>query len=296
MTRAIGSSLPPMEWLKSFEAAGRHGNFTAAGLETGLTQASVSQHIRALEDRLGVSLFRRLPRGVELTADGEAYLPHIQNALSLIKRGTDDLFGRPSKKITIAAPASIASLWIAPRLKAFSRSNPEVEVSISSIHRDIDYDAVESDFQIHYGNGDWSNLRSRKLFTEKLVPACAPQLLNQLKNKQEWQNQPLLAVKGFRDGWQEWAKATGRVPLASPKLRFDSFITALHAAESGAGILLCSLPLTQKHFDEQRLITLDKSPYTMPLGAWITWPKEQRMTRQQKDLIDILKSKPSERN
>jgi len=277
-----------MEWLKSFEAAGRHGNFTAAGTETGLTQASVSQHIRALEKRLGVSLFRRLPRGVELTAAGEAYLPHIQNALSLIKRGTDDLFGKPSKKITIASPASIASLWIAPLLKVFSINNPEVEVSISSIHRDIDYDAVESDFQIHYGRGNWSDRKSKKLFTEKLVPACAPQLLSQIKSIQNWQNQPLLAVNGFRDGWQEWAKAAGHAPLVSPKLRFDSFITALHAAESGAGILLCSLPLTQRHFDEQRLVPLDTTNHTMPIGAWITWPKDQRVTRQQSDLIKAI--------
>ncbi|MEH6402609.1 MAG: LysR substrate-binding domain-containing protein [Sneathiella sp.] len=290
MDKAMGTSLPPMEWLKTFEAAGRHGNFTAAGAEAGLTQASVSQHIRALEERLGVSLFRRLPRGVELTADGEAYLPHIQNALSLIKRGTEDLFGKPSRKITIAAPASIAALWVAPRLRAFSINNPEIEVSISTIHRDIDYDAVETDFQIHYGTGDWSNWKSLKLFTEKLVPACAPHLIKQFTSKQEWGNQPLLAVKGVRDGWQEWARNTGRAPLKSPRLRFDSFITALHAAESGAGILLCSVPLAQKHFDDQRMVALEEDRHTTSLGAWITWQKDRRLTSQQSDLLNALTS------
>lgn len=282
-----------MEWLRSFEAAGRHGNFTAAGLEIGLTQASISQHIRALEQHLGVSLFRRLPRGAELTADGEAYLPHIENALSLIKRGTDDLFGKPVKKITITTPASIASLWIAPRLATYSQNNPEVEVSISSIHRGIDYDATMSDFQIHYGDGKWREKECRLLFTERLVPACSPKLLEAMKNKDDWREEPLLAVKGIRDGWQEWAEATGQAPLKSPKLRFDSFITALHAAESGAGILLSSAPLTKKYFDDHRLVTLGRPPYTMSLGAWITWPKNQRLTRQQNELVSALELAPA---
>ena len=102
--------LPPLEWLRVFEAAGRLGNFTAAAAELGVTQATVSQRIGHLEARLDTHLFVRLARSVELTADGEAYLPHIKNALDAVRRGTADLFGTPRTRITIAASASVAAL------------------------------------------------------------------------------------------------------------------------------------------------------------------------------------------
>ena len=80
--------LPPLEWLRVFEAAGRLSNFTAAANELGLTQAAVSQRMRNLEEHLKTHLFLRLARGVELTAEGEAYLPHVQSALAAMRRGT----------------------------------------------------------------------------------------------------------------------------------------------------------------------------------------------------------------
>ncbi len=84
--------LPPLEWLRVFESAGRHLNFTEAANELSLTQATVSQRIQHLEHRLGLTLFRRLPRGVELTASGEAYLPIIAQALNVMAEGTHQLF------------------------------------------------------------------------------------------------------------------------------------------------------------------------------------------------------------
>ena len=92
--------LPPLSWLRAFEAAARHSSFTAAAAEIGLTQAAVSQHIRLLESHLKVSLFLRLRRGVELTAEGAAYLPHVQSGFGLIARSTRELFGSRSDDAT----------------------------------------------------------------------------------------------------------------------------------------------------------------------------------------------------
>ncbi|MBL4907254.1 MAG: LysR family transcriptional regulator [Sneathiella sp.] len=283
------NTLPPMEWLRSFEAAGRNGNFTAAANEIGLTQASVSQHIRALEEKLDILLFRRLPRGVELTADGEAYLPHIENALAVIKRGTADLFGRPRRKITIASPSSVSSLWVAPRLTTMSLSSTSLEISLSSVYREVDYDAVDSDYQIRYGNGHWPDRDATLLYTEALAPACAPDLLDSIEDG-HWQSLPFLTVKGSRDGWREWAKARDIRPVMTSRFRFDSFITALHAAEVGAGVVLASLPLIQTHLKRQTLTLLDPKPHVMSTGAWITWPHDRLLDKYHDELINFLRS------
>ncbi len=291
MTEENTESLPPMEWLRSFEAAGRLGNFTAAANEIGLTQAAVSQHIRSLESRLDILLFRRLPRGVELTADGEAYLPHIENALSVIKRGTADLFGRPRKHITIAAPASVLSLWIAPRLKKLEQSSSSANLSLSSIHREVDYEATASDYQVRYGTGKWAGRNAALLYREELAPACSPQLLSTVSPK-DWHTLPFLTVKGSRDGWREWARARKFSPVMTSRYRFDSFITALHAAEAGVGVLLASLPLIQDHVKRKSLTLVDPEPHNMPSGAWITWPQDRIEDKHHKELIDLLRSAP----
>src|SRR5580765_1950632 len=92
MTGFRSEKLPPLDWLRSFEAAARLSNFTAAAAELGLTQAAVSQHVRSLEDRLRQPLFIRLARGVELTPEGAAYLPHLQSAFAVIGNSTWELF------------------------------------------------------------------------------------------------------------------------------------------------------------------------------------------------------------
>jgi len=287
MTETKQSHLPSMEWLKSFEAAGRLGNFTAAGNEIGLTQASISQHIRTLENNLGTRLFRRLPRGVELTIEGEAYLGHVSNALSLIRRGTTELFGRPHrKKITIIGPASVAALWVSPRLNSFSKTNPDVEIAVSSIYRQVDYELVESDYEIRFGAGNWAGRRSVQLFQEKLLPVCAPHLIT---NETNWRDLPILAITGIRDGWHDWAQSGGQAPLDKPSLRFDSFLTAFHAARAGAGVVLASKPMIKTDLLQRTLIPVDDHTHNMSSGHWITWPQNQMTDTVHDDLISALR-------
>src|SRR5689334_17435096 len=119
--------LPPLDWLRVFEACARRENFTAAGADLGITQATVSQQIRLLEERLGVRLFVRLRRGVALTTEGAAYLPHVQSALLSLSRSTAELFGgRGQRAIALRSPISFAALWLAPRLASFGIAFPGV--------------------------------------------------------------------------------------------------------------------------------------------------------------------------
>ncbi len=267
-------NLPPLEWLRVFEASGRLENFTAAGREIGLTQATISQRISALEANLGVKLFRRLARGVELTADGDAYLPYVQNALSTLRRGTGELFEKPHTKCAIAAPASIAALWIAPRLSALSNSYPKIQISLSTIHRLADYDSIETNYEVRFGSGVWEGCEARELYRETLIPLCAPDLLSTV-NLRKWRDLPIIAVKGPREGWIEWARVTGERPAPTPSLRFDTMITALEAAGAGAGVVLASRPLAGKLLEHGALVDFGEKSFTMNAGSWLTWPRKR---------------------
>ena len=276
------ASLPPLEWLRVFEAAGRTGSFTAAALELNLTQAAVSQRIRNLEARLGRRLFVRLRRGVELSADGETYLPHVQTTLAALARSTADLFAAPRGRLTIATPLSVAELWIAPRLGALASELPSLEVSIAIIQRPVDYTSAEADFEVRFGAGDWPRRRGVRLYPEVLAPVAAPSLL---KSEANWRRLPQIAVSGPRDGWREWAAATGVAPPRPPQLRFDSFAPALAAALSGAGVLLGSLALIEPEIKAGRLVRLPEPQIEMPHAYWLSWDATAAMSREHTTLI-----------
>ena len=278
--------LPPLEWLRVFEAAGRLGNFTAAAKEIGLTQAAVSQRMRNLEAHLGVPLFLRLARGVELTAHGEAYLPHVQTALDSVRRGTVDLFSAPRTKISIAAPASVAVLWLAPRLTRISMLHQSLQVSVSSVHRPGDFDATQADLEVRFADLSQTDPDSELLYREEMVPCCAPHLLAEAESD-DWRDLPIVAVSGPRDGWQEWANAREESPLAQPVLRFDSMIAAQTAAISGAGVLLASLPLAIRAIEAGDLEQLETEPHQMDGGYWFRW-RQPRLSRALKDSFHQL--------
>lgn len=262
-------SLPPLEWLKVFEAAGRLANFTAAAEELHLTQAAVSQRIRKLEAWLGVALFQRQARGVQLTAEGDAYLVHVNAALGELARCTGDLFGRYRvRKITLAAPASVATLWLAPRLSVLRREQPGLALDIAAIYREADYAAVGADLEARFGAGRWPDRDGIRLFDEALAPVASPALIDGM-DPADWRGLPVLAVRGPRVGWAEWVSRSGEAAVPAAAYRFDSFVTALAAAEAGAGVLLASLPLAQSALAAGALVRLPGPVLTPGLGYWL---------------------------
>ncbi|MEQ8654984.1 MAG: LysR substrate-binding domain-containing protein [Kiloniellales bacterium] len=280
------SSLPPLEWLRVFAAAAEAGNFTAAAAELNLTQAAVSQRIRNLEARLGRSLFTRLPRGVELTADGEAYAPHVRQALAALERSTADLFSAPRARLSISGSASVIALWITPRLPELLARFPNLQVSFATVQRSSDYAAAQADLEIRFGSGAFPGQRARKLFDEVLVPVAAPALLSGAS--QDWRRLPQIALNGPRDGWREWAAAAAVPPPPQPRLRFDSFTQALTAAIAGQGVLLASLPLSLAAIENGSLRRLPERELRMEQGYWLTWSETQARYRNHDAIVSAL--------
>jgi len=258
------TSLPPLEWVRVFEAAARSGNFTAAATETGLTQAAISQRIRNLESHLGVRLFNRLPRGVSLTVEGEAWLPYVRNALNILANSTDELFAKPRRSIRILASTSLISLWFAPRLHNLP---PTYQMSFHTHHTDTDLAREDTDIQVRYGAGPWPDLQSARLFEETLTPMASPALLAQ--SPDNWTRLPRIALAGPRPGWLAWgALDRGTPPL--PSLRFDSFNQSLAAALNGAGVILGSLSLCHAALKAGTLLRLSDTTLPANAGYWLT--------------------------
>ncbi len=275
-----------------FAAAAESQSFTAAAAQLNLTQAAVSQRIRNLEARLGRALFTRLPRGVELTADGEAYAPHVKQALATLERSTADLFSAPRARISISGSASVIALWITPRLPTLLARFPDLQVSFATVQRFGDYAAAQADLEIRFGGGAFPGLRARKLFDEILVPVAAPALLS--ASSQDWRALPQIALNGPRDGWREWAAAAAVLPPRRPQLRYDSFAQALAAAIAGQGVLLASLPLASAALTAGSLVRLDEPALRMDQGYWLTWSEGQARYRNQQSIIACLAQSDSD--
>lgn len=266
---------PPLVWLRAFEAAARTLSFTAAAVELGLTQAAISQHVRLLEAELGVPLFTRLRRGVQLTAEGGAYLPHVQAAFRSLARSTGELFGpKTEMTVSILGPVSFMTLWLAPRLADFRAAFPSILLAMSTMHLPSDYPGAEHDFDIRFGMGDFIGRTSHRLTVESLVPAAAPSLLATLQHGSDWPRLPLLSVSGGREMWPNWFASAALPVPARPLFRFDSLVTALEAARRGAGVLLASRPLADAALTDGSLRRLSDVELTGDAGHFTgkSWP------------------------
>ena len=273
-------AMPPLDWLRSFEAAARLSNFTAAAAELGLTQAAVSQHIRFQEERLKTRLFLRLARGVALSPEGAAYLPHIQAAFATIGNSTNELFEpRAVQTVTVRVPISFALLMLVPALPDLAKALPQTRLDLVTIHRPTDYDQPGSALDIRFGNGSFPGREAGRLTVERLVPVAAPAL----SREADWASLPLLLVAGAREMWAEWFAACGVAGHSRRSHRFDSFVAAMEAAKAGAGVLLGSRPLVDLALADNVLVRVSDFELSSPSGHFLTWPSSSRLTGAEQD-------------
>lgn len=234
-------SLPPLNWLRAFEVSARCLNFTHAAQELHLTQGAVSQQIRQLESHLGVALFKRLPRGLGLTEEGQSYLPVVQDAISRLAVGTNEIFGQRNRRhLKVRGSLSFLHYWLAPRLADFSREYPQIDIRyISNIW--VKEPDGEDDLEIRWGCGEWSGLHAQRLTWDILQPVCSPTLMTRspIHEPRDLMNHSLLHVLGYEEGWGYWLKRVGADDVDySRGLQFDTLISTIRMAELGQGVAL----------------------------------------------------------
>lgn len=250
-------ALPPLNWLRAFEVSARHLNFTHAAEELHLTQGAVSQQIRQLESHLGVTLFKRLPRGLGLTEEGQSYLPVVQDAISRLAVGTNEIFGQHKRRpIKVRGSLSFLHFWLAPKLADFRRAHPQLDIRyISNLWvKELD---GEDDVEIRWGHGQWPGLVSQRLTWDTLFPVCSAQLMTDspLCEPRDVARHPLLHVLGYEEGWGYWLKRVGADDVDySTGPQFDTLVSTLRLAELGQGIALARSSMVEDLLREGRLV------------------------------------------
>ena len=168
----MNKKLPPLNALKAFEAAARHLNFTKAAEDLFVTQAAVSHQIKILEDFLGVKLFHRKNRLLELTEVGSQYFAEIQPLLEKIAIATEKVKLKTARQIlAISTTPSFGMHWLVPRLNDFHQRYPDIEVRLTTMPQDEGLFGKDTDVAIYYGNGNWNNLEAIELVKARIYVA-----------------------------------------------------------------------------------------------------------------------------
>ncbi|MCB2136966.1 MAG: LysR family transcriptional regulator [Rhodobacteraceae bacterium] len=280
----IGFDHLPLEWVRAFETAARRGSFTAAAAEIGLTQSAISQRIAHLERRLGTRLFIRQARRIQLTTEGEAWLPHVQVALARLRDSSEALFGLGKRQLAISASASIIELWLVPRLARLTALT-QAQVTLRTMVLTGDAEGEDETIRVRYGAGDWSAGWQAPLYSEALAPVAAPGLVGP---GDEWRAAPRLAVAGPRPGWTEWSARMGGPATPVAALRFDTFSAALAAARAGLGVLLASLPLVARDLEDGRLQRLTGTTMSHHETYWLLASRDRLSRRLWESLCAAL--------
>ncbi|MFQ3788939.1 LysR family transcriptional regulator [Halomonas sp. A29] len=230
----------PLNALRAFEASARHLSFTRAADELNVTQAAVSHQVKLLEERLGVALFKRLPRGLMITAEGEALLPVMRDAFDRMANMLERLEGGKVRDVlNVGAVGTFAVGWLLPRLQRFQSVHPLVEVRISTHNNRVDMAIEGLDYAIRFGDGAWHGLEAQRLFDAPLSALCTPRLAESLQIPADLARHTLL--RSYRENeWTHWFAAAGvsRPPARAHGVTFDSSLAMMEAAVQGAGVAL----------------------------------------------------------
>src|SRR6202047_439486 len=235
--------LPPLSALRAFEAAARHMSFSKAADELHVPPAAVSHQIHALEEDLGIRLFYRMNRSIELTDSARVLLPGLSEAFAGIQASVRRLRAHnDTGTLTVTASPSFAAKWLVLRLHRFQEQCPQIDVRISSSDEVVDLTKGEFDIAIRYGTSNYPGLAVELLLKNEVFPACSPQLLAAgppLRTPQDLSAHALIHDQAIeRDPlvptWPMWLKAAGVNDVAATAgLRFNNIHLALDSASFG---------------------------------------------------------------
>ena len=261
----------PLNGLRAVEASARHLSFTRAAIELRVTQAAVSQQVKGLEKRLGVSLFQRLPRGLKITAEGEALLPTVTSSFDQMATTLDRIeAGQVRELLFLGVVGTFAVGWLLPRLKAFQKQHPFIDVRVSTNNNRVDMAAEGLDFAIRFGQGSWHGTDAFRLFEAPLSPLCTPKLAETLKSPADLVEATLL--RSYRsDEWATWFATAGVAPVAQVNagIVFDTSLGMMEAALQGLGVALAPPSMFSRHLASGAIV--QPFPITISLGSyWLT--------------------------
>jgi LysR family transcriptional regulator, glycine cleavage system transcriptional activator len=276
MEAEMRRSLPPLNALRSFDAAARHQSFTRAAGELCVTQGAVSQQVKALETELGLKLFNRERQGLVITDAGRDYLAVVRDAFDRLELGTNQLLQRQrSGVLKISTSPDFAAKWLVGRLGRFAEAHPDIELTVSATMHHVDFAGEDVDLAIRHGAGNWPGLDAVNLCAEELFPVCSPGLVtsrNGIREPEDVLQFPLLHLDDRR-GWSRWleaAGASGEGLLHGPIVNHASML--IDAAIDGQGIALARTALAAADLINGRLVRPFQTALPLTNTYWIVCP------------------------
>lgn len=251
-------SLPSLRSLRAFQVAGRHLSFKDAADELFLTASAVSHQIKNLEEYLGIDLFVRKTRALELTDPGERYFEFLDGMFARLEAETHQIraeYGRGVVRLCV--PPFFASELLLPKLNKFKSLMPDTDIRVSTQPSMMKVHPADADLSILLGSGDWPDLETVPLFSRRIMTACSPELKKKFnfKTYSDLDGRTLLAHELRPRSWENWAKALNITPpKPSTVYRFDSMSAVVQAAVQGHGVALVSWPLSESLFKSGALV------------------------------------------
>jgi LysR family glycine cleavage system transcriptional activator len=223
-----------------FECAARLLSFTRAAEELRVTQAAVSRQMQLLEAHLGVRLFERRHRAIELTPQGQHFQQAVSIGLAHVASAADELRRElDTADVTVSSSVTFASYWLMSRIAKFRAQFPEVDVRLVASAKARDLATTGIDLAIRYGRGEWPGAVADKMFENEIFPVCAPSYLGErapFERLSELGQATLLHLTQYDRNWVTWETWFKEFELG---LFFDNYMILLHAAVRGEGVALC---------------------------------------------------------
>jgi DNA-binding transcriptional LysR family regulator len=281
----------PLNALHAIEIVARRGALAPAADELGVTIGAVSQHIRRAEERLGLELFERTPRGLVPTPALRQIAPQLSAGFGGLADAIGGLRATTEHVLTVTTGSVFASRWLIWRLPKFTALHPEIEVRLVITGRNIDLAYSDIDCGIRFGRGQWPLLRAEYLGGETYQPVCAPTLAERLRTPRDLLEVPVIHDTTTMLSWPAWFKAAGfdaPPPVHGPT--FDDPALAFDAAISEQGVLMAVDQMSADAVSDGRL----KRPFDLPVGDgvayWFVTVKDRREPRKTRAFRDWMRA------
>ncbi len=276
----MAHALPPLPAVRAFEAAARHGSFTKAAEELGMTQAAVSYQIKLLEERVGAPLFLRKPRQVTLTELGQRLAPAFTEAFTLIGEAYAAARSGAEGVLCISTILTFGSSWLARHLGAFQMQHPTLAVRLDTSARLIDFAREDVDVAIRSGSGEWPGLAAHRLFMPDFTPMLSPRLAASIGGVKEPADLLRLPILDPQDHWwREWFTAAG-LPTDTLAMRTSSSMGAqayeASAAMAGHGVAILARALFADEVADGRLVQPFDLVANDGKAYWLVYPEARR--------------------
>jgi LysR family glycine cleavage system transcriptional activator len=277
--------LPPLNALRSFEAAARHCSFRKAADELGVSHSAISHQVKHLEQYLKVELFLREAGGVQLSKTGRLYYPVIRTAFNQIDEGTRLVLAPEAPGIlTVQVYSTFAIRWLIPRLPSFQEHYPDVRVRLHTSQSDVNFEHEDVDLSVMIGRRTQTDLKYDYLFSSRIYPVCSPAFLEQhgpITDPADLARHTILQVYPSEHDWEIWLEESGVTGINPDSgLQLDSYDLAFNTALQGIGVALGIEPFVNRDIEAGLLLELFPGKKIYTRGHWYLVCRKEKIANK----------------